>query len=70
MLCMHASMHCHAHDDSLLIAAQVRGRPGTLLLGVQMGQLPDAKFLRGFAAATARQLSHTGARACDPICTA
>ena len=46
--------------DHKLHGAQVRSQQGTLLLGVQMGQLPDAKFLHGFAAATARRLSRTG----------
>ena len=44
-----------------MLGLQVRGRAASLLLGVQMGQLPDAGFLQGFAAAIARRLSSLGA---------
>ena len=39
----------------------MRGTAATLLLGVQMGQLPDASFLQGLAAATAHRLTILGA---------
>ena len=52
--------------EQLLLMLQVRGRAATLLLGAQMGQLPDASFLQGFAAATARRLSVLGTHDAQP----
>ena len=51
----------HLACGAIACCSQVRARASTLLLGVQMGQLPDAKFLRGFATATAHRLSALGA---------